>query len=302
MNIEKKKFNDIYAEIVAETKNFFDDLRKKQARNFGVATIGAIVIAAIVYLMDRHDFMLCIPFTLCLIMLFFFLGNYHYRKQYKETIIGLLINKYNSNFRYTQDGGPISNADYLEAGFDKNWDIMEKNDGVIGDLEDGSRFRMAQITTFKNVTYLDDNGEKRLKKEQTYKGTFCVVTLNKMIPNQIDILANTRKYKYNKNKIEVDSENFEKEFDMIAKDRVQALRIFTPEIIEILVSLKERIKVTYRVRIDGDRIYIKIDNGDIFEPISYKAELTASALLEYYNTIDIPVTLATTIIRGARDL
>ena len=67
-------------------------------------------------------------------------------------------------------------------------------------------------------------------------------------------------------------------------------------------TLKERIKVTYRVRIDGDRIYIKIDNGDIFEPISYKAELTASALLEYYNTIDIPVTLATTIIRGARDL
>ena len=66
-------------------------------------------------------------------MLFFFLGNYHYRKQYKETIIGLLINKYNSNFRYTQDGGPISNADYLEAGFDKNWDIMEKSDGVIGD-------------------------------------------------------------------------------------------------------------------------------------------------------------------------
>ena len=53
------------------------------------------------------------------------------------------------------------------------------------------------------------------------------------------------------------------------------------------LSLKERIKVTYRVRIDGDRIYIKIDNGDIFEPISYKAELTASALLEYYNTIDI---------------
>ena len=49
-------------------------------------------------------------------------------------------------------------------------------------------------------------------------------------------------------------------------------------------------------------IYINIDNGDIFEPISYKAELSASAILEYYNTVDIPVSLATAIIRGAIDL
>ena len=302
MNIEKRKFNDIYNELVAETKDFFVELRKKQVRNFGVAAILAIILSMIIIIFNKQDFILFIPLAVAIVFLGVFMGNYYYRKQYKEIIVGKLIKKYNPEFTYTQDGGPIVNSDYIQAGFDKNWDSIEKNDGVYGTLEDGSRFRMAQITTYKNVEYLDDAGRRQIKKEQNYKGSFCVITLNKVIKNQIEIMGNTRRLKYAKDKIEVDSENFEKEFDMIAKDRVQALRIFTPDVIETVVSLRERIKVPFRVRIEGEKIYIKIDNGDIFEPISYKAELSASAILEYYNTIDIPVTLATTIIRGAVDL
>lgn len=301
MNIEKRKFNDIYNELIEETKEFFKELRRKQARNFGLATILAIVLSGLVMITNRQDFILFIPLAVAIILLGVLIGNNYYRKQYKEIIVGKLIKKYNPNFTYTQDGGPIVDIDYIQAGFDKNWDSIEKNDGIYGALEDGSRFRMAQITTYKNVQYLDDEGRRQVRKEQTYKGSFCVITLNKVIKNQIEIMGNTRKFKYDKNKIEMDSENFEKEFDMIAKDRVQALRIFTPDVVETIVALRERIKVPFRIRIEGEKIYIKIDNGDIFEPISYKAELSASAILEYYNTIDIPVSLATVIIRGAID-
>lgn len=302
MSNKKRKFNDIYNEIVEETKEFFVELRNKQIRNFGIATIAAIILSCIVIISNKQDFILFIPLVACMILVAVFLGNNYYRKIYKETIIGKLIKKYNDDFLYTQDGGPIVDSDYYDAAFDRNWDVIEKTDGVIGGLEDGSRFRMAQITTYKNRPYLDENGKRQIKKEQTYKGTFCVITLNKMINNQIQIVGNTRKFRYDKNRIEIDSENFEKEFDMMAKDRIHALRIFTPEVVEIFVTLRERIKVPYRLRIEGEKIYIKIDNGDIFEPITYKAELNASALLEYYNTIDIPVTMATTIIRAARDV
>ena len=302
MRSEKRKFNDIYNELVEETKDFFAVLKRKQARNVGISVIVAIVLTMLVKIVNGDDFILFIPLALAIILLGVLLGNYRYRKQYKEIIIGKLINKYDSDFTYTQEGGPVTEGEYVTAGFDRNWDSMEKNDGVYGTLEDGSRFRMAQITTFKNVVYLDDQGKKQIKKEQTYKGSFCVITLNKVIKNQIEITGNSRKLRYNKDRIEVDSQSFEDEFDMIAKDKVQALRIFTPDVISTIVSLRERIKVPFRIRIEGDRIYIRIDNGDIFEPISYKAELSASAILEYYNTIDIPVTLAITIIRGAIDL
>lgn len=302
MNVEKRKFNDIYNELVAETKEFFAELKRKQARNFGISAIVAIVLCVIMNIINEQDFILFIPLALSIMLLGVLMGNYYYRKQYKEIIVGKLIKKYDSSFTYTQDGGPIVDGDYLTAGFDKNWDSIEKADGIYGTLEDGSRFRMAQITTYKNVVYLDEEGRRQVRKEQTYKGSFCVVTLNKVIKNQIEITGNSRKLRYDKNRIEVDSQTFEEEFDLIAKDRVQALRIFTPEVIELIVSLRERIKVPFRVRIEGDKIYIKIDNGDIFEPISYKAELSASAILEYYNTVDIPVSLATAIIRGAIDL
>lgn len=302
MNVEKRKFNDIYNELATETREFFAELKRKQARNLGISVIVAIVLCVIMKIMNGDDLLFFLPLALSIVFLGVLLGNYHYRKIYKEIIVGKLIKKYDSDFTYTQDGGPIVDGDYLAAGFDKNWHSMEKADGIYGTLEDGSRFRMAQITTFKNVVYLDEEGRKQVRKEQTYKGTFCVVTLNKVIKNQIEITGNSRKLRYDKNRIEVDSQSFEEEFDLIARDRVQALRIFTPEVIEMIVSLRERIKVPFRVRIEGDKIYIKIDNGDIFEPISYKAELSASAILEYYNTVDIPVSLATVVIRGAIDL
>ena len=302
MRSEKRKFNDIYNELVEETKEFFVELKRKQVRNLGLSAIVAIVLTVLVKLVNGDDFILFIPLALAIMLLGVLLGNYYYRKQYKEIIVGKLIQKYDSDFTYTQDGGPVTEGDYVTAGFDRNWDSMEKADGIYGTLEDGSRFRMAQITTYKNVVYLDDQGRKQIKKEQTYKGSFCVVTLNKVIKNQIEITGNSRRLRYNKDRIEVDSQSFEEEFDMMAKDKVQALRIFTPDVISIIVSLRERIKVPFRIRIEGDRLYIKIDNGDIFEPISYKAELSASAILEYYNTIDIPVSLATVIIRGAIDL
>ena len=302
MRSEKRKFNDIYNELVEETKEFFVELKRKQVRNLGLSAIVAIVLTVLVKIVNGDDFILFIPLALAIMLLGVLLGNYYYRKQYKEIIVGKLIQKYDSDFTYTQDGGPVTEGDYVTAGFDRNWDSMEKADGIYGTLEDGSRCRMAQITTYKNVVYLDDQGRKQIKKEQTYKGSFCVVTLNKVIKNQIEITGNSRRLRYNKDRIEVDSQSFEEEFDMMAKDKVQALRIFTPDVISIIVSLRERIKVPFRIRIEGDRLYIKIDNGDIFEPISYKAELSASAILEYYNTIDIPVSLATVIIRGAIDL
>lgn len=302
MRSEKRKFNDIYNELVEETKEFFVELKRKQVRNLGLSAVVAIVLTVLVKIVNGDDFILFIPLALAIMLLGVLLGNYYYRKQYKEIIVGKLIQKYDSDFTYTQDGGQVTEGDYVTAGFDRNWDSMEKADGIYGTLEDGSRFRMAQITTYKNVVYLDDQGRKQIKKEQTYKGSFCVVTLNKVIKNQIEITGNSRRLRYNKDRIEVDSQSFEEEFDMMAKDKVQALRIFTPDVISIIVSLRERIKVPFRIRIEGDRIYIKIDNGDIFEPISYKAELSASAILEYYNTIDIPVSLATVIIRGAIDL
>ena len=174
MRSEKRKFNDIYKELVEETKDFFAVLKRKQARNVGISVIVAIVLTMLVKIVNGDDFILFIPLALAIMLLGVLLGNYYYRKQYKEIIIGKLINKYDSDFTYTQEGGPVTEGEYVTAGFDRNWDSMEKNDGVYGTLEDGSRFRMAQITTFKNVVYLDDQGKKQIKKEQTYKGSFCV--------------------------------------------------------------------------------------------------------------------------------
>lgn len=302
MKIEKKKFNDIYNEINQESQTFFQELRQKQARILGAGIIFSIIVSMLIIILNEHDFFGFIPIAVAMILLAVVLSNSKFRKQYKDVIVGKLVSKYNPVFRYVQKGNIVYDREIYDAGFDRDWDEVVKEDGITGRLEDGSDFRLVQITTYKYKYYLDNEENRQKEKEKMYKGTFCVIDLAKTIMNQIEITGDARKQKYNKDRVEIDSAGFEAKFDLIAKDRVHAMRIFTPEVIEQFVKLRERIKSNYRVRIEGDKIYIKIDNGDIFEPITYKAEISASALLEYYNTLDIPVTIATMIIRGAADL
>ena len=64
MNVEKRNFNDIYNELAAETKEFFAELKRKQARNFGISAIVAIVLCVIMNIINEQDFILFIPLAL----------------------------------------------------------------------------------------------------------------------------------------------------------------------------------------------------------------------------------------------
>ena len=72
MKSEKKKFNDIYNEIIIETKEFFETLRKLQVRNFTIAVVVAVVLSIIIMGVNRQDFMLFIPLAICIVFVVVF--------------------------------------------------------------------------------------------------------------------------------------------------------------------------------------------------------------------------------------
>ena len=155
MKMEKKKFNDIYNEINQESQVFFQELREKQAKILGAGIILSIVVSMLIIIINEQDFFGFIPIAVAMILLAVVLANSRFRKQYKEVIVGKLVSKYNPVFKYVQRGNIIYDKEFYDAGFDRDWDEIVKEDGIMGRLEDGSDFRLVQITTYKYKYYLE---------------------------------------------------------------------------------------------------------------------------------------------------
>ena len=300
---KRKSYNEIFTEIVQETNDFFVELAKRQNRTMILSIFIGLAICIFLY-KTGAEYHTGLIFLLFLIIVFLgiVINNTLYRNKYKEEIIGRFVKKYEPNLRYLPKGRVVTKNDYYMSGFDKHWNELECEDGIQGKLEDGSIFRLSQITVINRLKTYVNGYEEQTEKQTIFKGTFAVIELSKPINNIIELIGNARRNRFNKDRIEVDSEEFEKEYDLMAEDRIHALRIFTPDIIERLIGVKYRTKADFRVKIVDSRIFIRINNGDIFEPISYEGKITPKVFMEYYNTLDVPMTITEAIIDGSKVL
>ena len=299
----RKSFNEIYTEIASETNDFFVELARRQNKSFLISIFVGLAICILLYKTsaEKSAFVMFVIF-LIVVFLGIVINNTIYRNRYKQEIIGRFVKKYDDKLYYLPKGRVITKHDYYMSRFDKTWNELECEDGIQGKLEDGSIFRLSQVTVINKVTTSIDGYSDNVEKQVKFKGTFCIIELANPINNTIELIGNARINRFNKSRIEVDSEEFEKEYDLMARDRIQALRIFTPDIIERLIGIKEKTKSPFRVKIEGSYIFIRISNGDIFEPISYEGKISPKAFMEYYNTLDVPMTIAEAIVDGSKEL
>ena len=113
----------------------------------------------------------------------------------------------------------------------------------------------------------------------------------------VHIKASCNRFK--KNRIEVDSAEFEQYYDLIATDRLLALKIFTPELIEIFNELRrEHPKSGFELKIEGSKVYFRFKCGhDLFEPPIFKSDLDEKTIKRYFKLIYYPFELSKEIVK-----
>ena len=295
--MEQRDFKEIYREIL---QSCGDEIEKKR-KNFIKKTIVSVLIVLVIWFAvifsEFNNMLFLIIIALIFTVVFFkvFLSKAYkdYKKIFKERIINEIVQKSNSDFKYYCSNGIDSN-DYRESCFEANWDRYKSEDLIKGKLEDGIYVRMAQVHTEQKYESVNSKGQVRTYYVTNFLGLYGIIDLKIKTNSNFMIMDNSKFSKFDKKRIEMESAEFEKYYDVFSGSKENGLRqnvmeILTPETIEEFVKIRNLFKKAINIRVFNDKIYFRIDVGDIFEPPTFEGISTNFDLLyNYFLIIDVP--------------
>lgn len=294
--MKQKNFKEIYDVIYANVGKNMETKRKSALRKNIIAFLIVIFIwiAVIINGLKYYGPLLCVGFLGTIIIISIVIRNNtkKYKQSYKEQIINEIVVQSNPKLKYDCYGG-ISSSEYAESHFDFGWDRYHTEDLIIGELEDGSKLKMAQVHTEEEHETVDSDGRVRRTYVTTFLGLYGIIKLKTATFADFTIMNNSKFAKFNKKRIEMESAEFEKYYDVFSgsKDsaiRQNAMEILTPEAIEEFVNIRNMFKKSINVRVYRDKIFFRISVGDIFEPPTFKSSVDLEMLRKYFLIIDVP--------------
>lgn len=294
----KKNFNEIYDKIYHNGIEELKNIKSKKYISGIICVVSTIVFVLIVFLKINNIAMLAIT-VLCLVISFLYnmLMTHKYKIMYKKCVIKTLVNAYDPNMTFEPFRG-IGRMDYNSACYNERYDEFHTEDLIEGTILENISYKMSQITTIR-IEYVTDRDGNRSKEEHTvFSGLFGMVDLGGRPIFPIEITYDSILNKFNSKRIEVDSAQFEKQYDLYSVDKVKTMEIFTADLIEKINDFKQETGYKIEMKIVGTYLYFRIPCRDVFEAPLFKSELDYSVLLKYFKLIDAPIEIITQLIEN----
>ena len=212
-----------------------------------------------------------------------------YTSYYKRTIIKKFIESYSETLKYFPEQG-IERGLYNEANFDGYYDRYHSDDLVRGTILENYPIMMGEVHTEREETSTDSDGHTTTTYVTLFHGVFSAVELPKGIQFVLNIRKNallSNVFK-GKNKLDMDSSDFEKIFDVNTTDKIQSMRILTSDVMQKLIDFKNKNKIT----IKSNTLYIRYATGAVFEPNIFRNDMNFDKLKKYYDIIYFTMGLA----------
>ena len=284
-----KDFNEIYSDICQSSGKEIEKMRKQnQKKTFWILIISVLSAILFIYLFNNLTFI--IPIIVIDISFFLFdKSGKKYKRLFKEEIVGQFVKCYSNNLEYIPEIG-LDSRIYSFAEFER-FNKYYTEDLIIGNMPNGLRIAIAEVITQRETLDLEGN-----KSTYTiFHGLFTEVELTKNINFNLKIRKNTLldgKIFGNKTKINMDSNEFEKIFDVHTTDKIKCMQILTADIMQLLIDFKMKNKITPEFTLKQNRLYIRFETGSVFEPKLTKSAIDYDMLNKYYNIINFTLELA----------
>ncbi|MBR1540599.1 MAG: DUF3137 domain-containing protein [Clostridia bacterium] len=295
--MKQRNFKEIYDAIYSRVGKIMEARRKAALRKNVFAFLITLIIWVAVLMngLKYYGPLMGVGLVLTIILLTIIINkiNKEYKQTYKEQVINEIVKQSNPNLKYDYKDG-IGSKLYAESQFDFGWDRYHTEDRIYGEIEDGVTLNMAQVHTEEEHETTDSDGHTSRTYVTTFLGLYGIITLKTVTPADFMIKSNSKFSKFKKNRIEMESAEFEKYYDVYSsktKDlelRQSAMEILTPETIEEFVKIRNMFKKAVNVRVCRDKIYFRIEVGDIFEPPTFKSSIDFEMLRRYFLIIDVP--------------
>ena len=296
MNKEKSRLKDsnfdtLYNQVYSET---FKEL-SKSLRPAKLKLLIITIILTIILFNKPIFILLVVPTFLISILLLNHTSTQKYRNLYKSLVLQRFIQLYDKNLKYIPDKG-ISNTIYNEAEFEK-CEVYTSEDLIYGKL-DNYEIKMAKIDNEKVSLTSDGNTQYT----QIFEGLLAVSTFENNFDGTIKIrndrgnLINTFK---KKNKLEMDSQEFEKYFDVIASNKLQAMQVLTSDIMDMLINFQKDYNIKVELTIKKHKIFIRFHHKIFFEPPFWGiGKINYNILLKDYNLIKFTLDISRALIKS----
>lgn len=287
--MNSKSFDVIYKELYENIGNELDDKIKKKKINF-FKIIGIIFVLIIIMCILGNIEMIGLSIIVaCLISIFSLFRIQELKlKYYREEIINYLVKSYGLNYDYSHG---LDEREYISSKLPEKFDNFQSKDYINGIIDENIEFKMSYINTYKKEICTID-GKQHVEKIETFKGIFGRASIDKNINAEVIIDLNDLKRKYDIKRIELDSIEFEKSFDCFSNNKVIALQILTPEVLEKINKLGDIFKKYMQIRIYNNTIYYRFYLEDVFLPSKFKNVLEKKHLQKIYEVINNSVDLA----------
>lgn len=295
----KRNFNEIYQEIY---KNGVKELTiLKRNHNVSILVFFALFILTIIIFITQKRFtpILMVSIVTVIVSLVILMREqYNYKKGFKELVIKRLVYLYNPKFVYIPSSG-VTRNEYIESFFDSHFDRFYTEDLIKGAINDEYSFKIAQVKTQVEEVETDSNGNSEIETHTLFSGLFGIVEIKDSMIMKMDITSNNFLNKYHKSRIEVDSSEFEKKYDMFSTDKVRTMEIFTSDIIEEFNKFEEETGYVMQIKVVPNRLYFRISCGESFEAPMIKDALSYDYLYKNFRMIDFPIDIITKMINNA---
>ena len=218
-----------------------------------------------------------------------------YDSIFKKAVIEKLINNFYDNVEYfPQKQMPkriydeekyeyynrYYSDDYIEAKINNNYDIS-----------------MAEVKTVEQKTERDRDGHTRTRNITKFHGIFAKVVIDKSIEGQLKIKRNGS-FAFGKDRLEMDSSEFEKYFDVSATNKIIGMQLLTADVMEELIEFINKTNIRYDIVIKNDNIYIRFHSGAMFETGSLKkGPIDKEMVQKYFYMLNFTYNLSNKIIK-----
>ena len=305
-----KTFEEIYENIInkngEELNKAVKELKNKN-KKLAITTLIICLIIDIIYIILKiNKNLYTIMFTILINLIIIVISSVisitakerkKYLELYKKRIIKSIIDNFYNNVKYLPFDKMPENI-YKEVNYE-NYNKYYSDDYFIGLIDNKNKIEMAEVVTKEERTYEDSEGNTKSQDILKFKGLFSKIEIEKSIENELQISKNN---KSKRNKVEMDSQEFEKSFDVNCTNKIVAMQILTADIMEELISFKEKYKIEYDIYIKNNIIYLRFHCGNMFEAGNLKKGIVDKNLLEkYFNILNFTYKVSNKLIKTIND-
>lgn len=274
-----ENFNDFLSYMDTDNSKIMEEWKQLSEKRRKVSLITIIIIliidALLLFIIRPISIFTIVPIFIVDIFIFvisqLISGNkkvIEFNNEYKEKVIDKMLQNFIEELDYIPLKSLPSNI-YDEANYGRHYNKYYSDDYFEGKINN-QKIIMADLLVQEETKEEDEDGNETTETTTIFNGLFGKINLNKSINSNLNITRGYGLSLFSKQKLEMDSHEFEKKFNVYTDNNIIAMQLLTSDIQEDILELYNKYKIDFDIIIMNDKMYVLFHTGNMFEAFSTK--------------------------------